>query len=177
MPETAVLRRHARSRHRHREDDTLMHRTRSTSRSPEALAYHAWYRTAGWRELRRRQLEREPLCRTCARARRSTPATTADHVTPHRGDRALFFNPANLQSLCDIHHTDKQRIENGGKERTPIGADAGPSSAHHRLYREGWGYRRVVPKAGSAIKGGGGGKGLPPKGGGAVDVFLCAMPN
>jgi len=29
-----------------------------------------------------------------------TPATQTDHVVPHRGDRALFWNVANWQSLC-----------------------------------------------------------------------------
>lgn len=98
------------------------------TRSPEAQVYHQWYRTAGWRALRSAQLKREPLCRMCAKAGRRTKATTADHIEPHRGDRALFFNLSNLQSLCEIHHGDKQRIENGGRPRTPVGIDGWPLS-------------------------------------------------
>ena len=101
-------------------------RPRSRARSQEAVAYHRWYREKIWLELRRAQLEREPWCRMCLPFRRSK-ATTADHIKPHRGDRALFLNPANLQSLCDIHHGDKQRIEAGGKVKLPIGADGWPS--------------------------------------------------
>jgi 5-methylcytosine-specific restriction endonuclease McrA len=98
----------------------------SSARSAEAAAYHAWYRTRDWFRLRAAQLRREPWCRECARAQRQTPATTADHIRPHRGNAALFFDPANLQSLCDIHHGDKQRVENGGVQRTPVGVDGWP---------------------------------------------------
>jgi 5-methylcytosine-specific restriction endonuclease McrA len=84
------------------------------------------YRTPEWRRLRAGCLKAEPLCRECRRAGRATPATTADHITPHRGDPALFFNAANLQPLCDVHHGDKQRIEHGGRPRTPVGVDGWP---------------------------------------------------
>ena len=98
----------------------------SDARSPEAAAYHAFYRTAAWLSLRAALLTAEPLCRECRRFGRATPATTADHVVPHRGDKALFFDAANLQPLCDAHHTDKQRIECGGPQRAPIGVDGWP---------------------------------------------------
>jgi 5-methylcytosine-specific restriction protein A len=103
-----------------------MNGIRSNARSPEAQAYHAWYRTKGWLTLRAAQLKREPFCRECSKAGRRTSATTADHIEPHRGDRRLFFDRNNLQSLCDIHHGDKQRIENGGVARTPVGVDGWP---------------------------------------------------
>lgn len=95
-------------------------------RSAAAIAYRAWYRTADWFRLRAQCLKRDPYCVMCLRAGRRTPSTTADHVRPHRGDRSLFLSLANLQGLCDAHHTDKQRIENGGAERVPIGADGWP---------------------------------------------------
>lgn len=39
-----------------------------------------------------------------------TLATVADHIVPHRGDRALFMGA--LQSLCvPCHSVDKQREE------------------------------------------------------------------
>ena len=97
------------------------------SRSPEARAYREWYKTPAWRALRAEVLRREPRCRTCALAGNNTAATLADHVVPHRGDPHLFFNIDNLQPLCDVHHTDKQRIENGGRARTPIGIDGWPT--------------------------------------------------
>jgi 5-methylcytosine-specific restriction endonuclease McrA len=92
------------------------------------LGQHAHlYRTARWLKRRLRQLAREPLCRMCALLGRVTAATVADHVTPHRGDLALFFG-GELQSLCaSCHSSAKQAIEKGGTlkgcdtEGNPIG--------------------------------------------------------
>lgn len=43
---------------------------------------------------------------------RVVPATVVDHVEPHRGDAAKFWEPANRQSACDWHHdVVKQRLE------------------------------------------------------------------
>lgn len=61
------------------------------------------YNTARWRERRDAQLRQEPLCAMCSRAGRVEPATVADHVVPHRGDRDLFWQ-GKLQSLCKTHH-------------------------------------------------------------------------
>ena len=39
-------------------------------------------------------------------------AQVVDHIEPHRGDQALFWNSANWQALCSTHHSaDKQREE------------------------------------------------------------------
>ena len=44
------------------------------------------------------------------------PATVVDHIAPHKGDPALFYNYSNTQSLCVGHHNKaKQIIELGGK--------------------------------------------------------------
>ena len=48
-------------------------------------------------------------------------ATVADHITPHRGDAALFWR-GKLQSLCKPHHDrDKQHEE---RMATPLAVDA-----------------------------------------------------
>ena len=74
-----------------------------------------FYSTAGWQALRGQQLRLEPTCRLCRQAGRVTPATVADHIEPHRGDRARFFDPANLQSLCKTCHDGvKQAYEKSG---------------------------------------------------------------
>lgn len=67
-----------------------------------------------WRRRRAEQLRREPLCRLHLEVRGEVvAATVADHITPHRGDPALFEGP--LQSLCtDCHNSVKQSIEKGG---------------------------------------------------------------
>lgn len=62
---------------------------------------------AEWREARKRYLERHPLCVKCREEGRFTPATVVDHVIPHRGDKKLFWDENNWQSLCESHHNRK----------------------------------------------------------------------
>ena len=40
-----------------------------------------------------------------------------DHVKPHRGDWALFIDPANHQSLCKHHHDQKTAREQAEERR------------------------------------------------------------
>lgn len=76
------------------------------------------YNTRAWKDLRARQLALEPLCRYCLEQGIRTPATVADHRTPHRGNRALFFDAGNLQSLCKTcHDATKQAFEKSGRLR------------------------------------------------------------
>lgn len=42
------------------------------------------------------------------------PATVVDHAAPHRGDRALFWDTSNWQSLCAHCHNVKSACEDGG---------------------------------------------------------------
>lgn len=67
-----------------------------------------------WQKRRAQQLRDHPLCKLCMDVRgRVTPATVADHVTPHRGDPVLFEGP--LQSLCkQCHDSIKKQIEASG---------------------------------------------------------------
>lgn len=95
-------------------------------RSPAAQAYRSLYRTPEWRALKKRRLEAEPLCRTCARLGRSTPATVCDHIRPHRGDRVLFFDLANTQALCETHHSSNKQAAERGRPRVAVGADGWP---------------------------------------------------
>lgn len=101
----------------------------SPARSDEAAAYRRLYKLAAWGRLRLSQLEAEPLCRFCAAKGRTTAATVADHVIPHRGDRALFFDPSNLQSLCTpCHDRDKQRLERSSSKGADLrGLPSDPS--------------------------------------------------
>lgn len=70
-----------------------------------------------WRKRRLAQLKAHPLCRLCMDMRgRVRAATVADHITPHRGDAALFAGP--LQSLCkECHDSWKQQLETSGHVR------------------------------------------------------------
>jgi 5-methylcytosine-specific restriction endonuclease McrA len=52
----------------------------------------------------------------CEAAGLTVAATVVDHITPHKGDAALFWDPANWQPLCKrCHDSTKQRLEKGGK--------------------------------------------------------------
>jgi 5-methylcytosine-specific restriction enzyme A len=66
--------------------------------------WQRWYSTAAWRKRRAHQLTIEPLCRMCLAEGRTTPATVADHVVPHRGNPGLFWQ-GELQSLCATCHS------------------------------------------------------------------------
>jgi len=74
--------------------------------------------TYRWHKLRKRFLDRYPLCgmrpvglvpvrSQCAEDGWLTPATLVDHVVPHRGNARLFWDEQNWQSLCASCHARK----------------------------------------------------------------------
>jgi 5-methylcytosine-specific restriction protein A len=97
-------------------------------RSGAAQAYRRWYYTPQWRALRRDQLARNPFCSMCRAMGRSTRATIADHKRPHRGDKALFFDARNLDSLCAPHHDATKQRHERGRLTVAVGEDGWPSS-------------------------------------------------
>ncbi|MFR8915662.1 MAG: HNH endonuclease, partial [Oscillospiraceae bacterium] len=62
---------------------------------------------AKWRRARKRFLRSHPLCANCLSQGVLTPATVVDHIVPHRGDRALFWDEKNWQPLCKSCHDRK----------------------------------------------------------------------
>lgn len=52
-------------------------------------------------------LREHPLCAECLKQGRYTQATVVDHIRPHRGDKALFWDKSNWQSLCKPCHDRK----------------------------------------------------------------------
>ena len=66
-----------------------------------------------WERARTVYLQEHPLCVHCEAARRVTPASLIDHVTPHRGDRFLFWLGTNWQGLCSACHATKGARESG----------------------------------------------------------------
>jgi 5-methylcytosine-specific restriction protein A len=88
--------------------------------------YSPWYKTAHWQRRRATHLAAEPLCRRCLEAGRVEEGRVADHVIPHRGNRRLFDDDSNLQTLCLLHHNEKQREEAGRPKRRPVGVDGYP---------------------------------------------------
>lgn len=62
------------------------------------------YRTARWRKLRAEKIAAAPRCERCGE-----PASSVDHIIPHRGREEFAFNMDNLQSLCARCHARKSR--------------------------------------------------------------------
>jgi 5-methylcytosine-specific restriction protein A len=63
----------------------------------------------------------------CYEQKHVTPATCTDHIIPHKGDKYLFWDPLNRQSLCDACHSKKTVREDGGfghqaSDTAPLGA-------------------------------------------------------
>ncbi|WP_370267435.1 HNH endonuclease signature motif containing protein [Nioella sp.] len=109
------------------------------------------YRTAGWRRARAAHLGVEPVCRLCRAAGILNDGSltvagetqrdgrrrflVVDHIVPHRGDLALFWDPGNWQTLCPDHHDiTKQRDEQRGFSNAR-GADGWPLDPRHPANR------------------------------------------
>ncbi len=80
-----------------------------------------WLNTARWRKLRREVLRRDGYrCRQTGVILDGVyPAgnsAVVDHIVPHRGDEALFWDPANLQAVAKAwHDREKQASEKRGE--------------------------------------------------------------
>lgn len=93
---------------------------------PEPV-WKAWYKTAEWRALRKRVFVRDSYtCRRCGRicasAYPADDSPVADHVEPHRGNRQLFFDESNVQTLCKspCHDKVKQAEEQTSRHCTGV---------------------------------------------------------
>lgn len=69
--------------------------------------------TGTWDRAKAEFLARHPFCRRCG-----DRATTVDHIKPHKGDPALFWDRSNWQALCARdHNSAKQREERRSTKR------------------------------------------------------------
>lgn len=67
---------------------------------------------SAWDAASRGHLSREPLCRGCRARGLVRAATVTDHVVPHRGDAAKFWDRTLWQSACaGCHSGVKQQLE------------------------------------------------------------------
>lgn len=82
-----------------------------------------------WQKAREGFLRNNPLCAHHMERGEIMPATVVDHVIPHKGDKALFWDRANWQPLCKPCHDAKTAREDGGFGRV----GAGKKSAAHPL--------------------------------------------
>lgn len=63
--------------------------------------------TRQWANASKRFLKSHPFCVECNKNGQATPSTETDHVIPHRGNMALFWDPNNWQALCHSCHSKK----------------------------------------------------------------------
>lgn len=75
-----------------------------------------------WQKARDGYLRKHPLCRMCTEQGVTKAAEVVDHIIPHKGDKALFWDSDNWQPLCKAHHDRKTANEQGHASR-PVGYD------------------------------------------------------
>jgi len=84
-------------------------------------AWRKLYKTARWQRLRWKILEQSIFtCAMCATIEADTSQLVADHIIPHKGNEALFWDEGNLQCLCrhchdTVKNTVKKRMERGAR--------------------------------------------------------------
>jgi 5-methylcytosine-specific restriction endonuclease McrA len=101
------------------------------TRSQRGQAYQRLYKSAAWQDARDYQLTMHPLCARHLKRGEVVAAAVVHHVTPHKGDEDLFFDPSNLESLCkSCHDSDAQSEERRGYS-LEIGVDGWPIDSKH----------------------------------------------
>lgn len=71
--------------------------------------------TGAWRRARKVFLSKHPLCAECMKGNKVTAATVVDHIIPHKGNKALFWDESNWQPMCAPCHSSKTLKEDMGK--------------------------------------------------------------
>lgn len=84
--------------------------TAASWRASKGTANQRGYNYA-WQKARLVHLAAHPLCLYCERAGKVAAATVVDHKVPHRGDKALFWDRSNWQSLCKSCHDEVKQAE------------------------------------------------------------------
>ncbi len=69
-----------------------------------------------WRAYRKGFIERHPLCVECGML-----GNTVDHIKPHKGDKALFWDVRNHQTMCHSCHSRKTATEDMGGWSNELG--------------------------------------------------------
>jgi len=77
--------------------------------------------TSAWDKAALGHRSSHPLCVGCEAVGRVAAAEVVDHIVPHRGDRALFWDRANWQSACAWHHNVVKQVLEAMWDRGEIG--------------------------------------------------------
>ncbi len=73
---------------------------------------------SAWRKARAGYLAKHPFCVFCYQRGQRVMASHVDHIVPHKGDKSLFWDKTNWQSLCQgCHNGAKQSSEHTGLVR------------------------------------------------------------
>ena len=91
--------------------------------------------TARWQRARLVFLAEHPLCVYCEREQRVTASTVVDHIVPHEGDMALFWDADNWQALCKPCHDVTKRREEGRGGTWGADANGMPLDPKHHWRR------------------------------------------
>ena len=69
-----------------------------------------------WRRVSAAYLQEHPWCMSpeCRSSKRPSRAEVVDHIIPHRGDPALFWDPNNWQAMATRCHNRKTAEKDGG---------------------------------------------------------------
>lgn len=73
--------------------------------------------TGAWQKAREAWLRAHPLCRKHEDKGEVVAASVVDHIIPHKGDKVLFWDSKNWQSLCKPCHDHKTATEDSNFTR------------------------------------------------------------
>ena len=99
-----------------------------------------------WTKARNTFLKSNPLCRIHEQRGQIVAATVVDHIVPHKGDQALFWDTGNWQPLCKVCHDSTKQAEERGTLRVGCTTSGMPNDPRHHWNR---------PSVGSGSGGGG----------------------
>ena len=83
-------------------------KNKSGHKEPHVLK---WLNGSRYKKARAALLKEQPLCAKCKDVGRVTPANVLDHIVPHKGNPALFWDKKNWQALCKRCHDKKTYSE------------------------------------------------------------------
>jgi len=88
-----------------------------------------------WQKAREGFLKSHPLCKMHMDLGRIVPATVVDHIIPHKGDMALFWQHDNWQSLCKTCHDSAKKRQEATGIVVGCGLDGLPLDPNHHWSR------------------------------------------
>lgn len=92
--------------------DVYCDKHKPTDTRRDSVAWRYLYNTKRWKNMRAERLLISPFCVECERQGRRVRATDVDHINDHKGNRRLFYDVSNLQTLCHSCHSKKTMREN-----------------------------------------------------------------